>query len=65
MHKLSFADQQHVAGGDGTGEVVENLGEGLGHAIHGLTSDEAVIGAILSPLAGLVIGAIVHFENEH
>lgn len=63
---MKTLDQQQcalVAGGDG-GSVEGAAGSAIGKALHGLGSKEATIGGLLSPV-GAIIGAIIHFNNNH
>lgn len=63
---MKTLDQQQcalVAGGDGGG-VEGAAGSAIGKALHGLGSKEAVIGGLVSPV-GAIIGAILHFNNNH
>lgn len=70
MDILSMKTCALVAGGDGEatggggGSVAETIGQGVGKALHGLTSKEAAICGVLSPV-GVIIGAVIHFNNNH
>mgnify|MGYP006201005505 CR=1 FL=1 len=52
-----------VSGGEGdsTGPAA---GDAAGKVLHGLGSKEGVIGGLISPV-GAIIGAIIHFKNNH
>ena len=63
MNLLNMQQCAAVAGGDG-GTVEQGVGAGIGKAMHGIGSKEGVIGGLISPL-GAIIGAIIHFSNEH
>lgn len=56
--------QLNLVGGGDAGEVDRNIGSGIAHAVHGLTSKEAQVGMMISPV-GAVIGAIIHFSRNH
>ncbi|MFY2763326.1 hypothetical protein [Arenimonas sp. MALMAid1274] len=62
MKSLNSLETSMVCGGDG--DVDASLGSMIGHALHGLTSDEAVACGMLSP-AGVFVGAVLHFVNKH
>ena len=64
MDILSPQQCATVAGGDGDGTVEGAVGGAVGTALHGLASKEATIGGFISPL-GAIIGAIIHFNNNH
>ena len=62
MHTLNQQQCALVAGGDGTVEGA--AGSAIGKALHGLGSKEGAIGGLISPV-GAIIGAIIHFNNNH
>lgn len=64
MDILTLQQCASVAGGDGGGTVEGNVGGAVGTALHGLGSKEAAIGGLISPL-GAIIGAILHFSENH
>ncbi|HEU0154289.1 MAG TPA: hypothetical protein VFQ84_13205 [Arenimonas sp.] len=75
MDILSMHACTQVAGGDGESSggggsgsgptpVEEAIGEALGSALHDLSSKEALVGAVLSPV-GVIIGAVIHHHNNH
>ncbi|GAB2490168.1 hypothetical protein [Arenimonas alkanexedens] len=73
MDILNMKACAQVAGGDGEpggsgsggdGSVAGTIGDGLGKVLHGLASKEATIGGLISPV-GAVVGAIIHFNNNH
>lgn len=63
MRTLQLQETTAVGGGD-EAAVDASIGNMIGHAIHGLTSDEAAVCGSLSP-AGIFVGAILHFVNKH
>lgn len=76
MDILSMNDCTRVSGGDGessggggsggggAGPIEETIGEALGTALHSLTSKEAAICGVLSPV-GVIIGAVIHHNTNH
>lgn len=63
MNILDMQQCAAVAGGDG-GSVEQGVGTAVGKAMHGIGSKEGVIGGFISPL-GAIIGAVIHFSNNH
>jgi len=63
MNILDMQQCAMVSGGDG-GSTETAVGDAAGKAMHGLGSKEGVIGGLISPL-GAIIGAIIHFNNNH
>lgn len=64
MRNLESFELAGVAGGDNA-EVDANLGSMIGTALHGLASEEAMIGALLCPTIGMFIGAAIHLGTKH
>ena len=62
MNTLTLQQCALVAGGEGTAEGA--AGSAIGKALHGLGSKEALIGGLISPV-GAIVGAILHFSNNH
>lgn len=63
MKTLELQQCALVAGGDG-GSVEGAAGSAIGKVLHGLGSKEGAIGGLVSPV-GALIGAIIHFNNNH
>ena len=63
MNTLDLQQCALVAGGEG-GSVESAAGSAIGKALHGLGSKEGAIGGLISPV-GAIIGAIIHFNNNH
>lgn len=64
MKTLDLQQCEFVAGGDGGGTPDGSAGSALGKVLHGLGSKEGAIGGLISPV-GAIIGAIIHFNNNH
>lgn len=64
MNTLNPKQCALVAGGEGGDSAESAAGSAVGKALHGLGSTEAAIGGLVSPL-GAIIGAIIHFNNNH
>jgi hypothetical protein len=69
LHLVAGGDGESGGGsgggsGSGPGPVEEAIGEALGTALHSLTSKEAAICGVLSPV-GVIIGAVIHHNTNH
>lgn len=64
MDILDIRQCQAVAGGEGGGSPASGVGSAVAKAAHGIGSKEGLIGAMISPV-GAVVGAIIHFRNNH
>jgi|GEM_PF-1252768 len=65
MQALSIEQVNLISGGVDNAEANQRIGEALGSAYHGLTSNEAMIGLFFGGFGGAIAGAVYHMKSKH